>query len=292
LDSIFLSHRRADAEGPAGRLFQSLADQFGRGVVLLDQPGPDKPRDARKSVDERLAPCRVLLVLIGKGWLQARDDTGLRCLDKPRDPVRLEIATALRRGIPVLPVLLGGATMPHEGELPDDLQDLVMCDGAELTPAQWPTDVQRLIATLARVLGQNHGTAVPVPTAVAAAGRRRWGTWLLGLAVLAGLGGGSGWLLQRQAAERARDAAAAEMRNFLVREREAADAAAAAQQRLAAEASAAADRLARDRALAEAAAARRALAAQAGHTPIGPTQVGITPAGPTPAGTRQAAAQP
>src|ERR1700684_4142358 len=101
--AIFISYRRNDSEGEAGRLFDDLVDQFGEDSVFMDVTTIEAGRDFRKAIDESVATCGVLLPIIGKNWLDARDDAGKRRLDDPTDFVRLETASALRRDIPVIP---------------------------------------------------------------------------------------------------------------------------------------------------------------------------------------------
>ena len=90
----------------------------------------------------------MLLALIGPEWLDAKDSTGSRRLDDPTDFVRLETAAALRRDIPVVPILVRGAKMPRPEQLPEDLKDLAYRNGAELTHARWSSDVEILVKDL------------------------------------------------------------------------------------------------------------------------------------------------
>ncbi len=146
--AIFISYRRDDAEGEAGRLFDDLQKQFGESSVFIDVAGIQAGRDFRKAIDESVATCGILLAVIGKGWLDAKDSAGKRRLDDPSDFVRLETASALKRDIPVIPVLVHGAQMPRPEELPDDLKDLAYRNGCELTHARWASDLQLLIQSL------------------------------------------------------------------------------------------------------------------------------------------------
>ena len=86
--------------------------------------------------------------MIGKGWIDAKDDSRRRRLDDPLDFVRLETASALKRDIPVIPVLVHGGRMPRPEQLPDDLRDLAYRNGVELTHARWDSDVHLLIKAL------------------------------------------------------------------------------------------------------------------------------------------------
>ena len=108
------------------------------------QPG----RDFRKAIEESLQKCAVLLTVIGPEWLDARGQQDLRRLDDPGDYVRLEIAAALRRDIPVIPVLVRGAKMPQPDQLPPDLADLAFRNSVELTHARWKSDMQVLMHAL------------------------------------------------------------------------------------------------------------------------------------------------
>jgi len=146
--SIFVSYRRDDAEGEAGRLFDDLVSQFGENAVFMDVAAIEVGRDFRKVIDESVSVCGVLLAIIGRNWLDAKDAEGRRRLDDPFDFVRLETASALKRDIPVIPVLVHGAKMPRAEQLPDDLKELVYRNGAELTHARWASDLQVLIKAL------------------------------------------------------------------------------------------------------------------------------------------------
>jgi hypothetical protein len=146
--AIFISYRREDAEGQAGRLFDDLAKQFGEQSVFMDVAGIEPGRDFRRAIDEQVASCGVLLALIGKRWLDAKDESGRRRLDDPMDFVRLETASAMKRAIPVIPVLVQGASMPRAEQLPPDLAELSYRNGVELTHARWDSDMQVLVKAL------------------------------------------------------------------------------------------------------------------------------------------------
>jgi hypothetical protein len=147
--AIFISYRRDDSEGHAGRLFEDLVDHFGNHSVFMDVAGLEPGRDFRTAIDDKLSSCSVLLAVMGRSWLDAKDASGRRRLDHPADFVRLETAAALRRGIPVIPVLVHGAVMPSAEQLPADLADLAYRNAVELTHARWESDVRLLLEALA-----------------------------------------------------------------------------------------------------------------------------------------------
>ena len=203
MEAIFVSYRRSDSEGQTGRLFHNLVEVFGRGAVLMDVAGLEKGRDFRKSIEHRLETCHVMLAVVGRGWVSAKAEDGSRRLGDPRDLVRIEIAAALRRDIAVIPVLVGGASLPPASELPDNLKDLVFRDGVELTHARWDSDVQLLVDALRPHLATEapsaestsllpHG-ATPPAAAFSSQGRAPIAMWAIAAAVFGMLGAG-GWL--------------------------------------------------------------------------------------------------
>lgn len=148
MNSIFVSYRREDAEGQAGRLYNDLVREFGAESVFMDVAAIQFGRDFRKAIDQSLSSCGAFLSVIGKTWLTAKDASGQRRLDDPADFVRLETAAALQRDIPVIPVLVQGASNPKADQLPGDLKELAYRNAIELTHPRWDSDVQLLIKAL------------------------------------------------------------------------------------------------------------------------------------------------
>jgi hypothetical protein len=152
MPGLFISYRRDDAAADAGRLFDRLK-LCCRSEVYLDittKPG----HNFREVLAAKLEACDVVLVLIGPRWLTAQDPkTGLRRLNDQADFVRFEIATALRRGKTIIPVLLPGGKVPHKEELPDDIQDLIWREAADVRYEHWHDDVNTLISQLPPSLG-------------------------------------------------------------------------------------------------------------------------------------------
>jgi hypothetical protein len=158
--SIFISYRRSDTPGETGRLSDDLVKQFGEGAVFMDVSAITAGSDFRKAIDESIANCGVLLVIVGPEWLAATDDQGTHRLDDPMDFVRLEISAALKRDIPVIPVLVRGAKMPRADQLPPDVADLAYRNCVELTHVRWKSDLQLLLKAL-RPLVEDPAHAAP-----------------------------------------------------------------------------------------------------------------------------------
>ena len=164
LQSIFINYRRSDSEGEAGRLFDELTLRFGSQSVFMDVAAIEPGRDFRKAIDLSVATCSLLLAMIGQEWLDSKDSQGRRRLDDANDFVRIELASALRRDIPVVPVLVRGAKMPRVEQLPDDLKELAYRNAVELTHARWKSDVQVLLQALGPYLDEHRADASKEPS--------------------------------------------------------------------------------------------------------------------------------
>jgi hypothetical protein len=155
---IFVSYRRHDTADAAGRLFDHLARRFGKSQVFMDiNGGIERGADFEVAIREALQDCAILLVLIGPGWVTCSDELGRRRLDRPEDWVRTEIATALRRSIPVFPVVLGDAPFPPGGDsLPEEIAPLARRQLSRLRTESWSHDVAELLEAVGR-----HVTPIP-----------------------------------------------------------------------------------------------------------------------------------
>ncbi|MET0682180.1 MAG: TIR domain-containing protein [Casimicrobiaceae bacterium] len=151
MKGIFISYRRQDAAGYAGRLYDRLVGHFGAERVFMDVEGIEPGLDFVDAIERAVASCEVLIVIIGLGWL-ATDNARKRRLDDPKDFVRIETAAALARDIRVVPVLVDGAVMPRAEELPPDLAPLARRQAVELSHKYWDATSAELIRTLERVL--------------------------------------------------------------------------------------------------------------------------------------------
>jgi hypothetical protein len=127
----------------------------------MDVDGIAPGRDFRKVIEETLTQCDVLLGVMGRNWLDIKDESGNRRLDNESDFVRLEIASALRRDIPVIPVRVQGATVPKPDALPPDLKDFSYRNAVELTHERWNSDVQLLTEKMRRLFSQSEPCPPP-----------------------------------------------------------------------------------------------------------------------------------
>jgi formylglycine-generating enzyme required for sulfatase activity len=158
---VFISYRRDDSAGHAGRVHDRLELEFGRDLLFMDVDAVPLGMNFIKILDEAVAKCDALLAVIGPNWLDLRDNEGYRRLDDPHDYVRIEIAAALQRDIPVIPVLLDGAEIPQVNQLPEDIKELALRNGLYVRHASFHNDMDRLIAGLRAPLGQLEAPPVP-----------------------------------------------------------------------------------------------------------------------------------
>ncbi len=147
MSATFISYRRNDSAGHTGRLYDHLCKALGEESVFRDIDTIKPGTDFVQAVREGIECCSSLIVVIGNQWLTAKDDSGRR-LDHPLDYVRLEIASALKQGIQVIPVLVEGAKMPDPEDLPDEISTLARLQALQLSDDRWDYDVGRLIAAL------------------------------------------------------------------------------------------------------------------------------------------------
>ena len=151
IDQIFISYRRDDAAYVTGHINDLLRKEFGDEAVFTDVDNIALGVDFRAVLDTTVSQCQVLLAVIGSEWLNASDKDGHHRLQDPADFVRIEIESALKRNIPVIPLLVSGAKMPTEAELPESLRGLVFRNGTQIRPApDFRSDMARLINNLRR----------------------------------------------------------------------------------------------------------------------------------------------
>jgi hypothetical protein len=123
--SVFIGYRRGDVPFAAHALHCQLAKRFAEHQIIMDvRGGVQAGAEFAAIIREQVARCDALVALIGPGWTQAVDSQGRRRLDLVDDLVRVEIASALVADKRVIPVLVGGAVMPVEQALPDELKPL------------------------------------------------------------------------------------------------------------------------------------------------------------------------
>jgi TIR domain len=163
---VFISYRREDAKWQAREIYRALTRVLPHDNVFMDIDSIGPGEDFVVALERSLDQCDILLALIGPGWIDARDPkSGRSKLENPNDFVRLEINKALVRGIPVVPVLLDGASIPDKDKLPDDLEKLALRNAEFVEHRTADTDIERLIKKLR--LAQSPPAKQPSPLPLA-----------------------------------------------------------------------------------------------------------------------------
>jgi hypothetical protein len=162
--TIILSYRREDSAGVTGRIFDRLTQEFGTDRVFMDIDSMPAGVDFHDHLQEILADCGALVVVVGKSWRSQRKGQPARIMD-PDDWVRIEVETALQRGIPVVPLLIDGAALPGREQLPESLWPLLRRNAL---PVDSGRDFHAQLTRLVRDLHLQLGTETPRPVAVPA----------------------------------------------------------------------------------------------------------------------------
>jgi TIR domain len=172
---VFISYRREDTAGYAGRLYDALAARMGDVDVFMDVSDIEPGADFSVAIADAVGSCDVLLALIGTRWATAVNADGTRRLDDPDDYVVVETAEALERDVRVIPVLIEGASMPEADALPERLHGLARRNAVQLSTVSWRTDLEPLVAALQRLRPRSAAPDAPAwgdlaPSAAARAG--------------------------------------------------------------------------------------------------------------------------
>ena len=184
---VFVSYRRSDVGGHAGRLSDALVARLGHENVFHDVSAIAAGRDFTVEIDAALANCDAVLAVIGPGWLSAATPDGRRRLSQSDDFVRRELVQALATTIPVVPVLVGGAALPSASELPTELAGLARRQAVVIRDKAFHGDVDLLLRSL-------RGERPTTP-------RSRGRLLLAAGVVLAAVGGTAAWLVLNQPAD-------------------------------------------------------------------------------------------
>ena len=172
LQKIFISYRRQDTAANALSIGQYLEHEFCRKNVFIDvdmKAGSNFPA----VLEQRLAECKVMLVLIEQNWLEAKDEQGKRRLDDPDDWVRLEVAHALKRNITVIPVRINGADLPSKSALPDEIRGLLNHQATSVAMTGFRHDMSGLVRDIKSIPNNLQGRSKLLAAAADAASTKQ-----------------------------------------------------------------------------------------------------------------------
>jgi hypothetical protein len=135
---LSISYRRSDSEAITGRIFDRLIRHYGRKSVFRDVDNVPVGVDFRSHIQDVLQQSDVLLAVVGPNWRGSTPEGGAR-IDEDSDQVRIEVETALKKGIPVIPVLVGRGEIPSPAQLPDSLKQFPTATRSASIPARIST---------------------------------------------------------------------------------------------------------------------------------------------------------
>ena len=191
--TIILSYRREDSAGVTGRIFDRLIQEFGADRVFMDIDSMPAGVDFHEHLQEILAGCGALLVVVGKSWRSQRKGQPARIMD-PDDWVRIEVETALERAIPVVPLLIDGAALPSRDQLPESLWPLLRRNALPIDSGRdFHAQMSRLVRDLRLQLGEAATEPEPISASFGTAPAKpiNWkalGRWILFLALIITVG--------------------------------------------------------------------------------------------------------
>ena len=164
---IFISYRRQDSKSDARSICQRLEKTFGRGRVFIDVDSIRPGEDFQSVLENDLDKCNIMIVVIGPRWLELLRSSGPTDSQTSQDYVSMEIASALKRKLPIFPVLVDGATMPDAKDLPDDLKQLSFRQALSIRHDSFPRDMSGLEQELRQSVPMRRTWKVPVLSGLA-----------------------------------------------------------------------------------------------------------------------------
>jgi hypothetical protein len=151
MPKIAISYRRTESDA-TGRIYDRLVQRYGEESIFRDIDTIPFGADFRKAVDEALADVDALIAIVGPQWRGINEDGSARITEE-NDLVRIEIETALKRGIPLIPVLIGSAIMPKATELPESIRDFSFRNAATIDSGRnFNNDIERVMRSIDRYL--------------------------------------------------------------------------------------------------------------------------------------------
>ena len=76
--SLFLSYRREDSAGYAGRLCEHLSNVFGPEHVFMDVQDIAPGQDFADAIEKTISACQAVVVVIGPRWAENLKTTSRR----------------------------------------------------------------------------------------------------------------------------------------------------------------------------------------------------------------------
>lgn len=169
MSKVLISYRRSDSAAMTGRIFDRLVTKYGDKSIFMDVDNIPFGTDFRTHIKDALLQSDLMLVVIGQHWLGRGEGTETRISDET-DPVRVEVESALKGKITLIPLLVDGAQMPKAAELPESLRQLAYLNAAPVDSGRdFHAHIERLIRSIDQILEQKRKSAADAARAAAEA---------------------------------------------------------------------------------------------------------------------------
>ena len=164
---MFINYRHDDTDAAALLLWDRLAQRYGDANVFLDVKSLEAGTRWLEEIKSQGSRGAAVLALIGRDWLEELKKRQRLQASDPEDYVVLELELALGRWPgTVIPIVIGGASMPEAVSLPRPIRGLAAIQGVELRHASFDQDLAGLMAKLDAI---ESGIADPPAVSVAEA---------------------------------------------------------------------------------------------------------------------------
>ena len=155
MSKIFISYRRDDSAGSAGRLYDHLEINLGKQIIFQDVDSIPLGSNFEEIIEESIDKCDIVLAVIGRNYIKIVDDAGKRKIQNPNDFVNIELTLANKFNKKVIPILVDNALMPSEEDLPKNLSFLSKLNAFSIRHDKWRDDVINLADTLKLILTES-----------------------------------------------------------------------------------------------------------------------------------------
>jgi hypothetical protein len=158
--TIFISYRRSDAGGYAGRIYDRLATEFGSTAVFMDTASIPPGEEFQQLIQKRVESSSVFLAVMGDDWL-AVDAGGTSRMENLNDPVRLEVEAALRNQIRIIPLLVGHGQAVDPARIPATIRQIALLNAIRVSGDMFDESMRRLTRAIEPLAGPAKQIADP-----------------------------------------------------------------------------------------------------------------------------------
>lgn len=150
---VFVSYRREDSRELISGLISALRKEFGADSVFVDEYSIPVGEQIDDHIAQSIRSVNVFLPIIGPRY---SEESNYVRLNQPDDPVRVEYETASHVGLPILPVLVGGAKVPDKARMPKSMSTLVTANAFPVRSGpDYEPDLGKLIASIKSMAGEH-----------------------------------------------------------------------------------------------------------------------------------------